>query len=94
MGTYNIYGYDPNTGLAYASATIFGILLLIVAILNVKFKSWFFLVIPIGSFMEVIGFALRPGAAYDVKRYVLSTLGILLAPTIFAMADYTLISKL
>lgn len=94
MGQYNIYGYNPNEELAYAATAVFGVLFVVVMAINFKFKSWFFIVIPIASLMELVGFVLRPHAAYDVSKYVVSTLGILLAPTIYAMANYALIKRL
>lgn len=94
MGSYNIYGYDPNEPMAYITMVVFIILFLIVTGMNIKYKTWWFMVIPIGSFMEFISFGFRPDSAYTVNKYVISTLGILLAPTVFAMADYSMLSKL
>lgn len=91
---YNIYGYEPSEAGAYISAAIFAVLFLAVLALNIRYKTWFFMVVPIASIMELIGFVLRPDSEYNVKRYIVSTLGILLAPTVFAMADYTLISRM
>jgi len=89
-----IYGYYPNEPLAYAAVGVFAALCLTMIALNIRFKSWFMMVIPAASMMELIGFALRPFAALDVPKYVVSTLMILLAPTVFAMADYSLLSKM
>jgi hypothetical protein len=91
---FNIYGYDPNRPLAYACTAIFAVLCVAVGIINIRHKSWFFIVIPIASAMEVVGFAIRPDAAFDVGKYIVTTLCILLAPTVYAMADYALVSRM
>jgi hypothetical protein len=90
----NIYGYDPNHRLAQVAAAIFALLMIVVLIINIRFRSWFFMVIPIASLMEAIGFVVRPYAAYSVGKYIISTLCILLAPTVYAMGDYAMISKM
>ena len=48
---YNFYGYEPNKPLAYFGTAFFGVMCLAIMILNIKFKSWFFMVIPIASAM-------------------------------------------
>jgi len=90
----NIFGYDPNKHAAEAAAILFAALCIITFALNIKFKSRFLMVIPIAALMETIGYALRPYSAFNVGKYIITTLCILLAPTIFAMADYALISKI
>jgi len=52
------------------------------------------MVIPVASLMEVVSYILRPTSAYTLGKFVLSILCVLLAPTVFAMADYSLISRL
>jgi len=91
---YNLYGYDPSETGAIISAILFGILGIAVFGINWRHKSWFLISIPIASLMEVIGFAVRPNAAYSVSQYIVTVLMILLAPTVFAMADYALISRI
>ena len=94
MEPYNIYGYTPNETAAYVVAAIFGVLFLVTGVLTIRFRSWFFLVVPIASLMEVIGMAMRPGSEYTLSKYIVSVLMVLLAPTIYAMADYAMLSKL
>lgn len=94
MSSYNIYGYDPSTAGAIISSIIFAIIAAITLGLSIRYRTWFMLVIPIGATMEVIGFALRPSSSHSVGKYVITTLMILLSPTIFAMADYTMISRI
>jgi hypothetical protein len=91
---HNFMGYDPNRPAAYVAGAIFGVLMIIVGAHNIKFRSWFFMVVPIASAMEMVGFFIRPDAAYTMGKFIPTTLCILLSPTIFAMADYALISKM
>ena len=62
-GSNNIFGYVPSETGAIIAGVLFGILFIIVLAITIRKKSWFLIVVPIASMMEVIGFALRPGSA-------------------------------
>jgi len=91
---YNFYGYEPSLPGAIISAVLYGIFLLVLVILNMRFKSWFMMVVPAAGVLELIGFILRPVAKYDEGRYVTSLVCVYSAPTVYATADYAMISKL
>jgi len=90
----NFYGYDPSTPGAIVTAVLFAVMGTVVLILNVRFKSWFLMAVPVAAYMEVVGFALRLDSSYDLGKYIVAVLCILLAPTVFAVADYGLISRI
>jgi len=91
---YSLYGYTPEETGAIVVSITFGIFALIIFYQNLKFKTYFFHFVPVASAMECIGFALRPHSEFHFNRYIVSTLFILLSPTIFALAGYTLTSKI
>ena len=47
----------------------------------------------IASLMEAIGFAARSNSGTSIPQYNVYSICVLLAPTVFAMADYTLILR-
>ena len=91
---YNLFGYTPNAAAAYVCVALYAIPFIAISALNIKFKSWFMIPVCIGCLMEIIGFAIRPTSAYSVSQYVLTVLMVLLAPTIYAMSDYSFLSKM
>jgi len=91
---FNFYGYDPNKPAAIACAVLFAVCLVAVFALNIKFKSWFMMVVPAAALLELIGFVLRPTALYTEGKYVTSLVCIIVAPTVYACADYAMISRI
>jgi hypothetical protein len=89
----NYFGYDPNVPLAYVSAGYFASCAVIVAMINFRSKVWFMTPVVVASLMETIGFLLRPHCKDSMGPYIFSTLCILLAPTVFAIADYSLLGR-
>lgn len=69
-----IYGYVPALGLAITAAVTFGISFLIHLFQSVKYKTWWFLVLPWGTAMEIVGYAFRVlsnvNDPYDVRWFV------------------------
>ena len=93
--TNDYYGYEPSMPAAITFAVLFGCFAIVVFALNIRYKLWFLMVIPVASLMELVGFVIRPnGADNKLGLYIVSVLLILLAPTIFAMADYSLLSNM
>jgi len=91
---YSLYGYTPEETGAIVVSITFGLFAIITLFQNFKFKSYYFIFVPIASAMECVGFALRPHSEFHFSQYIVSTLLILLSPTIFAMAGFSLISKI
>jgi len=91
------FGFKPNIPISIAAIVVFAILTLILLGLNVKFKAWFFMILPLAGAMETIGFLSHTYCIYHPNNepsYILFMVPVLLAPTVFAAADYTLVSKL
>lgn len=96
---YGIYGFEPNEGLAGASLGIFTILGGILLYQIIKHKTWYLMPLPVGCAMEIFSFAFRLQAAVDADynslvRYICYLFPLILTPTVVAMADYALVSKM
>ncbi|KYQ89971.1 hypothetical protein DLAC_11728 [Tieghemostelium lacteum] len=92
----NLYGYEPSKGLAIAAIAAFSLVTIIITILTIKFKKWYFFIISIAGAVEVAGYGTRLLSANDTHNlgvYIATTLLILLPPTALACADYILVSK-
>jgi len=90
----NYFGYDPNQPLAAVGACYFGIMFSVVLGLNIYCKQLYFPYILLGSAMETIGYATRPFALTNLGLFVTAQLMVILAPTIYAMADYAFIGAI
>jgi len=91
---FNFYGYNPSKPGAIIAAALYGIFVLIISALNIRFKCWFMFLVPAAGLLELIGFCLRPIALYNEGKYVTSLVCIIVAPTVYATADYNMISKI
>jgi len=93
----NYFEYTPSLALCIISIIVFAIEGIILLALNIKFKAWFFMVLPVAAAMEIFGFGWRIHMIYnldDKAGFILYIVPILLAPTVIAAADYALVSKL
>ncbi len=91
---HHFYDYEPNIPLAYVAAAFFAVCAVAVFILNYRSKMYFMTPLVIGSVMEVIGFLLRRPSEDHLGVFIISLLCILLAPTVFAITDYSLLARL
>lgn len=54
-----IYGYVPSLILAIIASITFGLSTLTHFFQIIRYRTWWFLVIPVGTAMEVVGYAFR-----------------------------------
>lgn len=99
LGPYGFWGFEPSIPLASISIAAFLILGAIILYLSIKHKTWYMIPLVVGCALEIFSFCFRIGAnatsTYrSIPIYGCATSPLLLAPTIFAMADYALVSKM
>jgi len=92
--TINYFGYNPSEPLACVGAVYFGIMFFVVLGLNIYSKIWAFPFILLGSAMECLGYSTRPVALTNLGYFLCTQLMIILAPTVYAMADYSFIGAI
>lgn len=95
--TYSIIGYEPSEVASIVCLVLFAVLGLVMLALNIKYKTWFFMALVGGAALETFGLAFRlvvKEKPYSVPIYILFAVPILVAPTIFAIADYSLVAKM
>ena len=71
---------------------LFTIAALIVFILNVRSKTWFFMSLVVAAALEILGMSFKIVTKYyptSVPFLILYILPVLVAPTIFAIAGYS-----
>jgi len=94
----SIYFYDPSFPAAvtfvvlYAIPTIFLLYLILF-----RYRSWYFLCVPIGGLLEVAGYGQRSASVKnvcDVGMYASSVSLIVIAPLLIAAGNYLLIGRL
>jgi len=93
----NPFGYVPNLDLAIASTVVYGVLTLLLTILSIYYRTWYFLVMTISGISEVLGYAYRSLLAKDPDQrtpYIIMYCCIVLAPVGLALADYLLVGRL
>ncbi|KAK4190988.1 RTA1 like protein-domain-containing protein [Podospora australis] len=94
----SIWMYTPSLPPAVFFSVLYGLAFLYISYLTfIRYRTWYFSVVPIGAAIEVAGYALR---CYSVKNQELLTPFILtltftvLAPLLFAAGDYLLLARL
>jgi hypothetical protein len=85
---------EPLTILFLALFSLVGI---IVLGLNIRFKSWFFMSLIVATILELVGLGFKIAMKYhptSIPIIILYIIPVLVAPTVFAIADYSLVSKM
>lgn len=60
----NPFGYLPDQNLAIASTIIYGIVTIILTVMSIYHRTWFFLVMTISGLSEVVGYTYRWSLTY------------------------------
>ncbi|KAH7161354.1 RTA1 like protein-domain-containing protein [Dactylonectria macrodidyma] len=94
----SVWMYNPSFALSVIGTVIYGIIFLIISYQTlIKYRAWFFLVVPIGAALEVVAYVLR---TYSTKNqtalvpFILTLTLTVLAPIFIAAGNYLLISRL
>ncbi|KAF4977513.1 hypothetical protein FZEAL_5992 [Fusarium zealandicum] len=94
----SIWMYSPSFALAIVGAAVYSIILFIISYLTlIKYRAWFFIVVVIGSVIEVAAYMIR---AYCTKNqseiapFVVTLTFTVIAPIFIAAGNYLLISRL
>ncbi|WZH42148.1 Rtm1-like protein [Fusarium acuminatum] len=94
----SIWMYDPSFPLAVIGTVVYGITFLVLAYLTlIKYRAWFFIVVVVGSAIEVAAYNLRVYSAKnqsEITPFVLTLTCTVLAPVLIAAGNYLLISRL
>ncbi|KAG9989962.1 RTA1 protein, partial [Aureobasidium melanogenum] len=90
---FSYYEYLPSKAAAVIACLIFVIITLLHTWQLFRTRTWFFIPFVIGGLFEVIGYAARAKSAsqhpdYTLMPYILQSLFLLLAPTLFAASIY------
>ncbi|GKT41099.1 sphingoid long-chain base transporter RSB1 [Colletotrichum spaethianum] len=93
-----IYGYTPSFVLAVIADVFFFLLLLVHTWQVVRYRSWYFITVPIGLFFEIVGYVARSLSAkanpYNLIYFILNYFFIVTAPVFLAAGIYTILSAL
>ncbi|KAF6523822.1 hypothetical protein HZS61_012321 [Fusarium oxysporum f. sp. conglutinans] len=94
----SIWMYDPSFPLAVVGTVVYGIIFLAIAYLTlIKYRAWYFIVVVIGSAIEVAAYSLRIHSVQnqsEITPFVLTLTYTVLAPVLIAAGNYLLISRL
>ncbi|CAO2658737.1 Nn.00g064600.m01.CDS01 [Neocucurbitaria sp. VM-36] len=94
----SIWMYTPSIALAIVVAFIYLVPTLVLAWQTfIKYRSWFFLCVLIGSAIEVAGYVCRAVSAKlvaEIPPYATSSALIIIAPVFIAAGNYLLIGRL
>lgn len=98
-GQYGIWGNAPSEGLAIAALCIFIILAGILLFQIIKHRTWYLVPLVVACAMEIFSFAFRlhvsiSGDYFSLFKYIAASTPLILAPTVVAMGDYALVSKM
>ncbi|KAH0382968.1 putative C6 transcription factor, partial [Aureobasidium melanogenum] len=90
---FSYYEYIPSKAAAVIACLIFVIVTILHTWQLFRTRTWFFIPFVIGGLFEVIGYAARAKSAsqhpdYTLMPYILQSLFLLLAPTLFAASIY------
>ncbi|KAK7408992.1 hypothetical protein QQX98_008811 [Neonectria punicea] len=96
--TDDIWMYNPSLALAIIGTILYGIIFIVISYQTlVKYRAWYFTVVPIGAAVEVVAYILR---SYSVKNqseltpFIMTLTFTVLAPIFIAAGNYLLISRL
>ncbi|KAF5536142.1 krueppel like ous 1 [Fusarium mexicanum] len=94
----SIWMYDPSFPLAVVGTVVYGIIFLAIAYLTlIKYRAWYFIVVVIGSAIEVAAYNIRIHSVQnqsEITPFVLTLTYTVLAPVLIAAGNYLLISRL
>ena len=91
------YGFTPNLGAAIFCLAFFALLGIILFALTVRFRTWYMLSLVGGVVLEVLSFSFRIVGSHDPYNrgaFIAYYIPVLLAPTVFAAASYSVISRM
>jgi len=93
-----IYGYTPNYPLTIFAATIFSVSFIIHVYQIYRYRTWYFVTVPIGLLLEILGYIFRSFSAhkdpYNVLDFVLQYFFIVTAPVFLTAGIYAVLSIL
>lgn len=93
-----IYGYTPSFALAVFAAAWFALLFIAHLYQTIRYRSWWFIVFPVGLVFEVVGYVARSLSAkkdpYHLIYFILNYFFIVTAPVFLAAGVYTILSAL
>ncbi|KAJ4227175.1 hypothetical protein NW759_004544 [Fusarium solani] len=94
----SIWMYNPSFALAIIGTIVYSIIFLVNSYLTlIKYRAWFFIVVVIGSAIEVAAYILRSYSAKNQSElgpFVNTLTFTVLAPVFIAAGNYLLISRL
>ncbi|KAF5678005.1 RTM1 [Fusarium circinatum] len=94
----SIWMYDPSFPLAVVGTVVYGIIFLAITYLTlIKYRAWYFIVVVIGSAIEVAAYNIRIHSVQnqsEITPFVLTLTYTVLAPVLIAAGNYLLISRL
>ncbi|KAL0934856.1 rta1 domain-containing protein [Colletotrichum truncatum] len=95
---WSVWLYEPSLPLAIVGTIVYTLIFAWITYLTAfKYRSWYFICVPIGAFCEVIGYAMRcysTQAHQNIGIFATSTSLIVLAPLLIAAGNYLLIGRL
>lgn len=94
---FNPFGYLPNRDLAIASTAVYGAVTILLTLISIYYRTWYFLVMTIAGASEVVGYAYRWTLTTNPDQrtpYIIMYCCIVLAPVALALADYLLVGRL
>jgi hypothetical protein len=93
-----IYGYTPSFALALFAAILFLIFFVVQVFEVIRYRSWYFVIFPVGLLFEIIGYIARTLSAkvnpYNLIYFVIQYFFIVTAPVFLAAGIYTILSAL
>ncbi|KAF5519377.1 Protein RTM1 [Colletotrichum aenigma] len=95
---WSVWLYEPSLPLAIVGTIMYAAVFVWVTYLTAfKYRSWYFVCVPIGASLEVVGYAMRCHSTQDHQNigvFATSTSLIVLAPLFVAAGNYLLIGQL
>ncbi|RAK81096.1 RTA1 domain-containing protein [Aspergillus fijiensis CBS 313.89] len=93
VSTFRLYRYDPSFGAAVVMVIIFILASGFHTYQVARTRTWFFVPFVVGGYFEFIGYIGRAVSGtqsphFTVKPYIVQTLLLLIAPTLFAASIY------
>ena len=93
-----IYGYTPSFAFAVAAAVLFALSLALHAWQVARYRTWYFVTVPIGLGFEIVGYIARSLSAhvdpYNLIFFVLNYFFIVTAPVLLSAGIYAVLSVL
>ncbi|KAF4464614.1 RTM1 [Fusarium albosuccineum] len=94
----SIWMYSPSFALAVIGTIVYSLIFIVMSYLTlIKYRAWFFLVVVIGSAIEVGAYIIRTYSTKnqsEIGPFVMTLTFTVLAPVFIAAGNYLLISRL